>query len=122
MEKNIFENAYFGKPYKTKGEKKAIYIHHYKDSEGGDMHYLIIDGSVTTYVWGADGKIAPSYNNDELDIVSEWEEEIDDIELYKLALMKNPNMAHSEDLYEVGMFYGFNNGFNLGFKAGHRKQ
>lgn len=82
---NIFKDAYFGKPYKTRGEKKAIYIHHYKDSEGGDMHYLIIDGSVVTYVWGADGKIAPNYNNSGLDIVSEWKEEVDDEELDGLA-------------------------------------
>lgn len=80
---NIFKNAYFCKPYKTRDGRKAFYIHHYKDSESDDMYYLIIDGSVVTYVWGADGKIAPNYNNDGLDIVSEWqpisEEELDEL-------------------------------------------
>lgn len=69
---NIFENAYFGKQYKTRDGYKALFIRHYKDSESDDMYYLIVDGAAVTYVYNKYGEIAPNYANKGLDIVSEW--------------------------------------------------
>ena len=45
IKKNIFENAYFGKPYKTRDGRKAIYNYH---SIGG-YHDIIIDGEGMSY-------------------------------------------------------------------------
>ena len=82
--KNIFENAYFGKPYKTRDCRKAIYLTKYKhgelvnelaieDSEAGRRFYLYADNGSFYH--------KPSCE----DIVSEWQEEINEEELNSLA-------------------------------------
>lgn len=114
---NIFKNACFGKAYRTSDDRKAVYIHHYKDSESDDMHYLIIEGSVVTYVWRADGKIAPNYNNDGLDIVSEWQESIDEEELDRVAYEVDNPFNPFGDSEQCFKYYAF----HLGVKAGYRK-
>lgn len=43
--KNIFENAYFGKAYRTRDGRKVIYNYH--SSEG--YHDIIIDGEGMSY-------------------------------------------------------------------------
>lgn len=48
---NIFENAYFGKPYKTRNGRKAIYL----GSNGKDGHSLMLDKD--------DSKKPHHYNN-----------------------------------------------------------
>lgn len=55
--KNIFENAYFGKPYRTRGGKKAFY-HGSEQHKSGDgkvwiYHYLMAEPE-TINVLGAD--------------------------------------------------------------------
>lgn len=70
--KNVFENAYFGKQYRLRNGKMAIYIdkRHY--------HYLIVEGGCITFPYNDDGS---SHAFDELDVVSEWNEPINEEEL-----------------------------------------
>lgn len=70
---NIFENAYFGKPYKTRDGRKAVYL-----------------GDNTCWIEGGDTEIGYSRNGlfvdiqeHGIDIVSEWT--IDEKELNKMA-------------------------------------
>lgn len=76
---NIFKDAYFGKAYKTRDGRKAIY-HMYDSVESS--HFLILDGSdeVCCDDEGIDLGDAPEY-----DIVSEWEDPINEEELYNIA-------------------------------------
>lgn len=83
MEKNIFKNAYFGKPYKTKSGDKVILVTlldevAYLLSEhkvgktglfGNDIHAYRLDG------------ICVEHKGYTLDIDSEWEEEINNKEI-----------------------------------------
>lgn len=71
---NIFEGAYFGKPYKTRDGRKAIYIN-IGNSVKGKSHYLVIEDNP----WGLEPYNAcgfiedeTNFSNDSRDIVSEW--------------------------------------------------
>ena len=64
---NIFENTYFGKPYRTRGGKKARYC-----GKRVSMFGLELDGFIIDYF--SDGSYYTA-NESPLDIVSEWEEE-----------------------------------------------
>lgn len=104
---NIFENAYFGKPYKTRDGKKAIYLrgnfkHHLYLETGG-----IIDCNQDGTYEGVLGRMEP------LDIVSEWQEEIDEEKLDKLAKEYEENYPLDDSAYS---YYCYD-----GFKAGYRK-
>lgn len=81
MAKNIFENAYFGKPYRTRDERKAIYKDtffrkSYETDTPFQFHRLMVDGG------DEDGNdIIAFMNNGKrgtkrqgIDIVSEWQE------------------------------------------------
>ncbi len=106
MEKNIFENAYFGKSYKTRDGKKAIYINNLSDYTY--HHQLALcNGDIEVY----DNFGTRSYGGNGLDIVSEWQEEpITEEELDKLAEQLNPNNPHTET-YTIGLYSGYNDGF-----------
>lgn len=78
--KNIFENAYFGKAYKTRDGRKAIFSR--KDGDTFDLETedsynpVRSDGS---FLYTKEGYESSS------DIVSEWQEEINEEELNELA-------------------------------------
>lgn len=81
MNKNIFENTYFGKPYKTRDGRKAIFSR--KDGYTFDLEteesYNPVreDGS---FLYNKEG-----YESS-CDIISEWQESINEEELDKLAI------------------------------------
>lgn len=83
--KNIFENAYFGKAYKTSDGRKVLLVSIFPDTGNAFLisEYKIRDNCFGNhpYVYRLDG-----INKDcpELDIVSEWGE-ISEEELDKLA-------------------------------------
>lgn len=89
--KNIFEGAYFGKRYKTRDDRDAIYCK-YKlfygvvpnSKHSITKHLLLINNMQWVNVFD-DGStvIGKEYPND---IVSEWTEEVNDEELEKLAV------------------------------------
>ena len=122
IKKNIFENAYFSKPYKTRDGRKAIYNYH---SIGG-YHDIIIDGEGMSYHFAdhtngiirlpRPSEIDPDVDYScPIDIVSEWT--IDEEELDELAYHEYPDNDNDDtplngiDNYEL----------REAFKAGFRK-
>lgn len=106
---DIFKDAYFNKPYRTRDGKKAIY-HGSEEHKSGDgriwlYHYLMLEPEISDFL----GKnevinLYEAYINDNgigrfanlkyckgsganagYDIISEWKEEINDEELDELA-------------------------------------
>ena len=69
---NIFENAYFGKAYKTRDGRKAIYNYCIKGKP--NEHYLIVDRNSSLLGGYDDNGIINvcGYCNPNLNIVSEW--------------------------------------------------
>lgn len=88
---NIFENAYFGKPYKTRDGRKALYLGKIKEDTKPLKHILNIEGRGSI-------KDTSEFLNDgsafgidsQFDIVSEWQEEINEVKLDKLARKEYP--------------------------------
>lgn len=73
---NIFVNTYFGKPYKTRGGRKALYIGEISRDITDNPHKLILSEIEDIFVMD-DGRL--SYiKDDSYDIVSEWQESIDE--------------------------------------------
>lgn len=104
---NIFKNAYFGKPYKTRDGRRALFMR--KDEGTFDLETeesynpVRADG---TFLYTKEG-----YESS-CDIVSEWQEEINEEELEELADDASLWLA-DVPLQERR--------FKEGFKAGFRK-
>ena len=77
--KNIFENAYFGKPYRTRNERKAILLQVHNCATLA----IDFDSHTVTHDYKMDGTSV--FNCHDLDIVGEWKEEINEEELAKNA-------------------------------------
>lgn len=99
MEKNIFNNAYFGKPYKMRNGNKAIFHR----NANNRTWYLICEEIHDRIPYNVDGT---SRGDNCFDIVSEWQEEINEEELDKLAYQSaSPSLQmgiHSLKLYKDG--------------------
>lgn len=110
--RNIFKNASFGKAYKTMDGRKAIYIGA-KYSPCDDRIYLILEGdeSVTQYYPDGKGKYTVRQ-----DIISEWQEPIDEEKLDKLAY---DSLGDDLDIMYGG--YSPEDTYQYGYKAGYRK-
>lgn len=82
--KNIFENAYFGKPYKTRDGRKAIYI---KDSQYDDGLVCVVYEDIASIhrVMKSGHYWANSNVETDDDIISEWQETINEEELDNYA-------------------------------------
>lgn len=83
MNKNIFENAYFGKAYKTRDGRKARFVIN-MGGNYGHPYRLVIEGSDHFFNYDRYGRMANAERDS--DIVSEWQEEINEEELDKLAI------------------------------------
>lgn len=101
---NIFENAYFGKAYKTRDGRKAIYV--------GGCRCVIENNTNSLFRFRSNG-MSEGWATD-VDIVSEWQEEIDDKTLNTLA---------DESFYDSGWGDSDNSldAYIDGFKKGYRK-
>ena len=81
--KNIFENAYFGKAYKTRSGRKAIYLF----GSGGGAYCVTEEFKNTIRYFALDGVPYDfefsRYRGE--DIVCEWQEPIDEVKLSELA-------------------------------------
>lgn len=109
---NIFENAYFGKPYKTRDGRKAIYIGESMVDKGAVQ--LLHEGLLSIYKVMRNGQFWAIPNIESFnDIVSEWQEEIDEKKLDEIASMefyKDQTSCYNElDIYKTA------------FKTGYRK-
>lgn len=102
MEKNIFENAYFGKPYKTRGEKKAIYWRH------AYRHHLFTEsGPIECDDSGKFSSCCPDLST-QFDIVGEWKEEVDKEKLDNMCKFRLPSKEEFDRLSEC--YTRFDNG------------
>lgn len=122
QKENIFKNAYFGKPYKTRDGRKALYWR-YVNRNGEFIHHLILPNKSGKPMSKKDEIIAnkegknlnTSYTELSTDIVSEWQEEVNKAELDKLTL----------DAVKQSLFSNPNNteftAYSCGFKDGCRK-
>ena len=77
--KNIFENAYFGKAYKTRDGRKALFMEH----NLYDEYVLVVQDHKGYYCEIIKGETGRYFEEDPTDIVSEWQEEINEEELAK---------------------------------------
>lgn len=75
LEKNLFKEVYFGKPYKTRDGRKALYCHRLTSN----IHALIVEGDEEVCYFRYDGlpddwddSTMDSTNYADNDIVSEW--------------------------------------------------
>lgn len=108
MEKNnIFDGAYFGKPYRTRDGRKAIYT-----MMSCDSHWLAIQDTSFTWEYNDNGELVSNIDN-AMDIVAEWQEEINEEELDKLAW----DLALPKYIDEFGTrTYNWVNGFEVGYR------
>ena len=119
---NMFKNAYFGKAYKTRDGRKAIYIS--QESVYPFRHALSL-GGVSYAMYNDNGKydMLVQLDNYQADIVSEWqEEEIDEEHLDNLAYDYNEERQHNywwEDDYTVCVCEAseVRKAFEAGYKA-----
>lgn len=81
---NIFENAYFGKPYKTRDGRKALYIGEISRDITDNPHRLVLSVIEDIFVMD-DGRL--SYLKEySYDIVSEWQESINEENIKRLCV------------------------------------
>lgn len=117
---NIFENVYFGKPYKTRDERKALYLW----SNGKDEHSLMLDkdSSKKPHHYNNEGKWYSQVEaQNPLDIISEWGEPINEEELERLAdIAFQERVIIAKQCEANGQCYGF--GYTEGFIDGYRSK
>lgn len=111
--KKIFENAYFGKPYKTRNERKAIYLWANKK----DGHSLIVEDEKKPHHYNDEGKWYSLDNENQLDIISEWKVKINEEDLNKLAYDDIFNVLN-QDYFDGKVSF---NKIKEIYKAGYRK-
>lgn len=119
--KDIFENAYFSKAYKTKDNHIGIVIEILDDCvclafENLGCHYYHRNGI----------KISANSNSlDRMNIVSEWKEEISEEELDELATNNTiANLGYDFDPHDYTDHYGRNAhwvSYKEGWKDAYRK-
>lgn len=120
---NIFENAYFGKAYKTRDGSKAIFICERTNCAVWDLdrpYACVIEGYGEIWNYFPNGRLyfVEKFET-ENDIISEWEEPINEDELDKLAnkkMLEEIKIAKQSE--SLGQCYGVD--FVSGFKVGYR--
>lgn len=107
---NMFEHAYFCKPYKTRSGDKVFY---FEKHIGEYPHMLLFSPTEASY-YDDSGK---NEDSTEFDVVSEWQEEINEAELDRLA------NAHCKELEELGCKFNVQERLIIidTYKAGCRK-
>lgn len=129
MKANIFENAYFGKPYKTRKGEKAIYlfsvgcgVYCVTEEFKNKIRYFHFNGIPYDFEFS-------KYRGE--DIISEWDEEINEDTLQALQAkclaedIENGVMKRDMDHYyphdEQSWIQGYAVGFDKGFKKAKEK-
>lgn len=111
---NIFENTYFGKPYKTRGGRRALYLGEIKEDTKPLKHILNIEGYGSI-------KDTSEFLNDgsafgidsQFDIISEYQLEVNEEELDKLAytfannneLLDSLHISDNADIDDLAIAY-----------------
>lgn len=121
---SIFKDSYFGKPYRTRDKRKAIYHSYdniYPDNPYQTHHNLILeekdDVRDTIWIWCNDYGHCEEHieggwlNETNSDIVSEWEEDINEGELDKLAKKYTDKYATPNTFQHTIMEGSYKNGY-----------
>ena len=123
---NMFKNAYFGKAYKTRGGRKAVYISH---ESVYPFRYALSLGGVSCAMYKDNGTydMLVQLDNYQADIVSEQQEEIDEEHLDDLAYDYNEKRQHNywwENDYTVCVceVSEVRKAFEAGYKAAMKGQ
>lgn len=129
--KNIFKNACFGKAYKTRDGRKAIYIKEklvHESLSHTDVLYaqLVLEtGDILEVVKEIGVSNGTQLIYDNLDIVSEWYEEISEEKLDELATKNTiTNLGYDFDPHDYTDHYGKNAhwaSYKEGWKDAYRK-
>lgn len=83
MKNNIFENAKFGDKFRTRDGRKALYV---SQNPYANESYVLIEGYKSAELMQNDGHFWATEGREyKDDIVSRWEEPIDEEKLDKLA-------------------------------------
>lgn len=112
--KNIFENAYFGKAYKTRDGRKAIFVEMINNSSFFEKYTKVYScihesGQRLFYTQEGNDVTRNCIDKDSLyNIVSEWEE-VNEEELDKLAY-------DEAQLYSVVKSREWQDGFKTGYR------
>lgn len=111
---NIFENAYFGKAYKTRDGRKAIYI---------QEDCCIVEGNIDTFSYFDDGHYSISLKKCGIDIVSEWTEPINEEELCKQSEQYAEQMmvTHCATHHIDTPNHIIKDALRIAYKAGYRQ-
>lgn len=98
---NIFKNAYFGKEYRTRDGRKAIFHRNANDK----VWYLIKEDIHDRIPYNADGTCRGDNCHD---IVAEWQEEVNEEELEELIIetIKEKDKI-SKQCEGLGQCYGY---------------
>lgn len=130
MEENIFKNAYFGKPYKTRDGRKALYWRYVIRDCGEFRHYLILPNEAGELMSRVDEIIANKegrnlntpYTDISTDIVSEWQESTDKEELDRLAIIEGAKaINHFVNREQSKFAFEWADLVSDAFKAGYYK-
>lgn len=109
--KNIFENAYFGKAYRTRDGRKATYLRRNELSN----HILSLGFKEVVIDWESGKELNGIPGDSPFDIISEWQEEINEVEFNGLA------KDYIKDKRELQMRIASYNGFIAGYRVGYKK-
>lgn len=107
MEKNIFENAKFGDKFRTRDGRMMLYLRQMPDNS--DFHE-VLDSDINIEHFHSNGQYSENYPFP-CDIVSEWQESINEEELDRLAMNEIDRMALTNEEITATKLY----------KAGYRK-
>lgn len=125
---NIFENAYFGKPYKTRDGRKALLLAIHTGNISPYIEDALIELLIDNYplspsftMCNAIGQCTDDYHPNE-SIISEWQEEINIEELEKLAMIEGAKaISHFVNREQSKFAYEWADLVKEAYKAGYRK-
>lgn len=101
MEKNMFENAYFGKAYKTRDGRKAIYAGKLPSTT---LHRLLVEDTLDTFNYDEFGSFNP-HGDSVFDIMSEWQNSFDEDKMNTILDEANKLRETAEGRKETGGWY-----------------
>lgn len=111
---NIFENTYFGKAYKTRDGRKALVWYYHVGQDVVDQVVLITTNASQILVDGSGKDLNEPYHNTLNDIVSEWQEEINEEELDRISY-ESASPSIQDGRYGLISLRLYKEGFKAGY-------
>lgn len=121
--RNLFEGAYFGKAYKTKDNTRVIFVQQRYENDFSIYIPKCKYSIETIHRYNSKGEFYlgnGEHGHAALDIISEWQEPIDEDKLEELAYEYIIDSTHQDDEEEIYISLKDKDVIK-GFKAGYRK-